>query len=61
MAPNVCRKTQEDLFLEVTSKPGLHDLCGRNFLGKSCASLFGEIQAKLFASPNICLLLHLWP
>jgi len=26
MAPNISRKTQEDLFLEVLPKKGLHDL-----------------------------------
>jgi len=29
MVPKVCTKTREDVFLEVTSKRGLHDLCGR--------------------------------
>jgi len=27
--------THEDLFLEVTPKKALHDLCGRKFVGKS--------------------------
>jgi len=52
MAPKVCIKTQEDLFLEVTPKRGLHDLCGRKFRGKSCTKKlfgkFGEIRAKSF-------------
>jgi len=50
VARKVCIKTHEDLSLEVTSKRGFHDLCGRKFLGKSCAinfsGKFAEIRAK---------------
>ena len=39
-------------FLEVTLNRGLHDLCRRNFVGKSCTKnftgKFGEIRAKSF-------------
>ena len=52
----VCIKTQEDLFLEVAPKRGLHNLCGRKFVGKSCtinfSGKFGEIRAKSFAPPK---------
>jgi len=40
-------------FVEVTPKRGLHDLCGRKFVGKSCAKSFsgkfGEVRVKSFA------------
>jgi len=50
MAPNVCRKTSEDNFLEVSPKNGPQNL-EDNFLGR-----FGK---KSFALPKICFLLHL--
>ena len=46
MAPNVCRKTSKDHFLEATPKNGqqnLHD----NFLGK-----FGNVWAKILCTPK---------
>jgi len=53
MTPKVCIKTHEDLFLEVTPKRGLHDFCGRKFVGKTCtknfSGKFGKIRAKSFA------------
>jgi len=56
MTPKVCIKTHEDLFLEVTPKRGLHDLCGRKFVGKSSTKnfsrKFGEIQAKSCTHQN---------
>ena len=52
----------EDLFMDVTPKRDLHDLCGRKFVGKSCTKNFSgkfeQIRAKSFA--KICLLLHRW-
>jgi len=64
MAPNVCRKTQDDLLGEVTPKKGLHDLCGKIFGRKSRTKSFqkhlGKFGQKSFAPPKICLLLHLW-
>jgi len=45
MAPKVCRKTDEDLFLEVTPKKGLHDLFGRKFVSK--------IAQKSFSGKNL--------
>jgi len=63
IAPNVCRKTNEDLCLELTHKKGLHDLCGRKFVGKSCRKMFRaslrKFGQKSFAPPKICLLLRL--
>ena len=35
-----------DLILEVTPKTGLHDLCGRNFIGKSCTKTFRASLGK---------------
>ena len=53
MMPKVCVKTHEDLILEVTPKIGLHDFCGRKYVGKSFAKnfsgKFGEIREKSFA------------
>jgi len=53
MAPKAYIKTHEDLFLVVTPKRGLHDLCGRKFVGKSCTKNFSgkfvEIREKSFA------------
>jgi len=53
LAPKVCIKTHEELFLVVTPKRDLHDLCGRKFVSKSCtknfSGKFGEIRAKSFA------------
>jgi len=54
MAPKVCIKTHEDVFVEVTPKRGLYYLCGRKFVCKSCTrnflGKFGEIRAKSFAT-----------
>jgi len=45
MAPNVCRKTSKDHFLEVTPKKSQQNL--HNFLGK-----FGKIWAKILSPQN---------
>jgi len=42
-------------FLEVTPTKGLHDLCGRKFVGKIAQKTF---RAKILRTPKICLLLH---
>jgi len=42
MAPNVDRKTHEHLFLEVISKKGFDDLCGRKFVAKSRKKTLGN-------------------
>ena len=46
------------------SKRGLHDLHGREFVGKSCTKTFrgslGKFGKKSFATPKISLLLNLW-
>ena len=65
MVPNICTKTHEDLIMEVTPKQGLLDLCERKILGKvSHTKTFrislGKLRQKSFASPKVCLLLHLW-
>ena len=64
VTPKVCIKTHENLFLEVTPKRGLHDLCGRKFVGKSCTKkLFRKVwgnSVKILSMPKNCLLLHLW-
>jgi len=53
MAPKVCIKTHEDLFLEFTLKRGLHNLCERKFKAKvaqkNFSGKFGEIRTKSFA------------
>jgi len=43
MAPKVCRKTHEELFGGHTKK-GLNDLCGREFVGKSCTKIFSFLN-----------------
>jgi len=63
MAPNVCRKTHEDFFLEVTPKKVFVMFVGENFEGRShtktvWASL-GIFGQKCFTSQKICPLLHL--
>jgi len=65
MMTNVCRKTHGELFLEVTSEKGLHDLCGgRKFVGKghtkTFRASFGKFGQKSCPPRKICLLLHLW-
>ena len=44
------------LFLEVTPEKGIHDLCGRNFVGKiHTRKLFGqvwEIRTKILRTPE---------
>jgi len=49
MAPNVCRKTHEDLFWGVHVKKDLHDLCGGKFAKGAQKNFgkFGEIRAKI--------------
>jgi len=47
MTPNVCQKTNENLFLEATPKKGLHDLCGGKFVGKSRTTTFWRILGKI--------------
>jgi len=46
------RKTHDDFFLEVSSKKGLHDLCGRKFVGKVAQKLFGQIWRNLGKNPS---------
>jgi len=46
MASNICRKVYKDVFLEVTPKKGLHDLCGTKFVGKSGTKLFGQVSGN---------------
>jgi len=53
MAPNICRKTNKDHFMEVTPKHGRQNLQG-NVLAK-----LGKFEQKCFAPPKICLFLHL--
>jgi len=59
-APNLCRKTHVNLFLEVIPKRGLHKLCGSKFVGKIRTRTFhaslGKFGKKFFATPKICLL-----
>ena len=63
MAPNIRRKTHEDLFLVVTPNKGLYEPCGRIVCRrKSHKNLFGhawEIRAKILPPRRICFLLHL--
>jgi len=62
MAPKVCRKTHKDLLLR-SQKNVFMSLSGRKFVDKSCTRTFsGNLEKfgeKSFASPKICLLLHL--
>jgi len=48
-------------FMEVTPNKGLHDLCGRKFLGKRHTQTFqaslGKFVQKYFAPPKIFVLL----
>jgi len=64
MVPNVCRKTNDDLFFGGHTEKGLNDLCGRKFVGKSrtktSRTSLGRFGQKSFATPKIFLLLHLW-
>jgi len=43
-------------FLEVTPQKGLHDLCGRKFVNRSCTNAFraslGKFVQNSFAPPN---------
>jgi len=52
ITPKVCGKTHEDLFLEITPKKDLHDLCGRKFVGKIAQKTFraslGKFGKKCF-------------
>jgi len=50
-APKVCMKKHEDLFLEVTPKRGLHDLCGRKFVGINCTKTFRASLGKFGQNP----------
>ena len=45
MAPEVCRKSHEDPFRR-SHQIGLHDLCGRAFVGKSYTKAFRESLGK---------------
>ena len=51
------------LFMEIIPKKGLLDLCGRNFVGRSRTKTFraslGKFGQKSYATPKICLFLHL--
>jgi len=38
--------------LEVTSKKGLHDFCGRNIIGKSRIKLFGQVWGNSGKNPS---------
>ena len=63
MAPNICRKINEDLFLEVTPNKGIYiSLCKkscRQKLHKNVRASLGKFGQKFLALPKICLLLHL--
>jgi len=64
VAPNISRKTHEDLFLDVLPKKCLHDLLPlwRNFLGKvpqNVTGKFGKFRQISFAPLKNCLLLNL--
>jgi len=61
MVPNICRKTHEDFFPEVTSKKGLYGLCGKKvfeYLGKNpshtqkfaCTYTYGFRSSKAVCS-----------
>jgi len=52
MAPNVCRKTYEDLFLEDRTKKGLHDLCESKFAGKCRTTTFWGNLGKIPSCPK---------
>ena len=58
------RKKYMKLFFAGCTKKGLHDLCGRKYVGKSRPKTFraslGKFEQKSFAPPKICLLLQLW-
>jgi len=50
-------------FFEVTPKKRLNDLCGRNFVGKSCTknwACLGKFGKRFFGPQKIWLLLHQW-
>jgi len=50
-------------FFEVTLNIGLHDLCGRKFVGKSCTITFRASLGKfgkILRTPKVCLVLRLW-
>jgi len=52
MAPNVCRETREDLFWRSYQKNGLHDLCGRKFVGKVAQKLLGQVWENSGKNPS---------
>ena len=60
-APKVCRKNMKTF--EGSHQKRLNDLCGREFVGKSCTKTslgsLGKLGEISFASPNLCLLLNL--
>jgi len=52
MASKVCIKNPWKPFLEVTQKRGLHDLCGRKVVGKSCTKTFRATLWKFGQNPS---------
>ena len=55
MAPNACRKTQEDLFLEVTPKKVFLIFMGKKLKAKFAQKLFGQVWLQFgqkFFSPT---------
>jgi len=58
MAPNVCRKTNEDLsFFGNHTQKSLDDLCGENLLAKVAKNFsgkFGESRVKILRPPQGC-------
>jgi len=61
MAPNVCRKTHEDLFLEVTPKNGplWEKSCWQKSHKKTFRQSLEKFGQKSFSPPKICLLVRL--
>ena len=61
-APNVCRKAHVDLFLEVTSRKGLHDLCWRKFVkvAQNFSGKFGEIRGISRSRPASIVLSRIY-
>jgi len=61
MAPNVCRKTNQDLILEATPKKIFMIFAGETLKAEVAEQLFGEVWENSGKNPlKICLLLHLW-
>jgi len=61
MATNVTKTLEVFFFLEVISRKGFNDLCGKTFVGKSrtitLRANLGKFGQNSFASPKISLLL----